>query len=318
MRTPYPNELMHYGVMGMKWGVRRYQNPDGTLTAEGRAHYGVTIQATDSAVTKKAKRDFNTLSEQEFRKKYATTKEVYARRVKKYGDPYMNSPLAKTGKKLAAKQKAKAESSSRALEKEIQALENSKDKIAMSDSVRKSAIEGLVRQKELTDKKIKDLDQELKTGTVSNRSDDDAGAISVAFAKRQYDRLKKIENDTRRMNRMTDRQEISLKNAQKYWKERSLGKKHSDIDPKLQRSAFVRTEDWVRSYSLGERAAQRAVINGTKNVIKEYAKNKSPGPASVRSTVSTINYGKVATNTALETVGDLYWNNFWNVMFGHF
>lgn len=40
MRTPYSNELMHYGVMGMKWGVRRYQNPDGTLTAEGRRHLG--------------------------------------------------------------------------------------------------------------------------------------------------------------------------------------------------------------------------------------------------------------------------------------
>lgn len=32
----YYEELYHHGVKGMKWGVRRYQNPDGTLTSEGK------------------------------------------------------------------------------------------------------------------------------------------------------------------------------------------------------------------------------------------------------------------------------------------
>ena len=33
-------ELYHHGVKGQKWGIRRYQNADGTLTAEGRKRYG--------------------------------------------------------------------------------------------------------------------------------------------------------------------------------------------------------------------------------------------------------------------------------------
>lgn len=31
------NYLAHHGILGMKWGVRRYQNPDGSLTALGKA-----------------------------------------------------------------------------------------------------------------------------------------------------------------------------------------------------------------------------------------------------------------------------------------
>lgn len=33
------NHLEHHGIIGMKWGVRRYQNKDGTLTNAGKKRY---------------------------------------------------------------------------------------------------------------------------------------------------------------------------------------------------------------------------------------------------------------------------------------
>lgn len=33
------NELAHWGIKGMRWGVRRYQNKDGTLTPAGKKRY---------------------------------------------------------------------------------------------------------------------------------------------------------------------------------------------------------------------------------------------------------------------------------------
>lgn len=50
-----PDELFHHGVKGQKWGLRRFQNPDGTLTAQGRQRYKV-----DSGPRNVARAVFNT------------------------------------------------------------------------------------------------------------------------------------------------------------------------------------------------------------------------------------------------------------------
>ena len=40
------NELYHHGIKGQKWGVRRYQNEDGSLTNSGKKHYKKMLDKT--------------------------------------------------------------------------------------------------------------------------------------------------------------------------------------------------------------------------------------------------------------------------------
>lgn len=54
------SELYHYGVRGMKWGVRRYQNYDGSYTKRGLERYRKAQSAYDNAKAnaKKARTEY--------------------------------------------------------------------------------------------------------------------------------------------------------------------------------------------------------------------------------------------------------------------
>lgn len=51
-QTESDASLSHHGIKGMRWGVRRFQNKDGSLKNAGKKRYNVDIE---DAVTKKQK-----------------------------------------------------------------------------------------------------------------------------------------------------------------------------------------------------------------------------------------------------------------------
>ncbi len=86
------NELYHHGIKGQKWGRRRWQNEDGTLTEEGKKRYGYGYDY-DKGLTIDKDRYITRVS---FNDKETNTGRTYASFKKEDVDKYVNN-----GKMLA-------------------------------------------------------------------------------------------------------------------------------------------------------------------------------------------------------------------------
>jgi len=59
-------ELQHHGIKGMHWGVRRFQNADGTLTSAGRQRYDTGYAKSPRKIAKEQKK-----YDKQYKKNYA-------------------------------------------------------------------------------------------------------------------------------------------------------------------------------------------------------------------------------------------------------
>jgi len=74
------DELYHHGILGQKWGVRRYQNSDGSLTAQGKKRYGGnSYKELTPEGKKKYKTDVSITRKLRSAKDSAETADMYAK-----------------------------------------------------------------------------------------------------------------------------------------------------------------------------------------------------------------------------------------------
>ena len=133
------DELRHWGIPGQRWGNRRFQNEDGSLTPEGRERYGVEKARTKADVQKaKAKISYSTQKYKADLKSKAK-KEADTRHAKE--ERHKVKEWART-EKLAKKEQTKIDNVGKSSAFKFKNTKN------MSDDDLKSAIERLKLQSE--------------------------------------------------------------------------------------------------------------------------------------------------------------------------
>ena len=77
-------ELYHHGILGQKWGVRRFQNADGSLTPKGQKRYNKVMNSNNMAYVY---RNRKVLSDKDYQKKYESFKRDAEMKQMMRGDP---------------------------------------------------------------------------------------------------------------------------------------------------------------------------------------------------------------------------------------
>lgn len=110
------NYLEHFGIPGMKWGVRKYQNPDGTLTPAGIQRYNKVFEKNYNNMNNYI-RAYNRMADDWNHNKIKSFNEEWTKKHgEDYGDDYVEEYYKRAG---ADVEKYRSEEATRAALKSV-------------------------------------------------------------------------------------------------------------------------------------------------------------------------------------------------------
>lgn len=159
------NELAHWGIKGMRWGIRRYQNKDGSLTPAGKKRYNEEMERAEN-------------ERKELNRKQRTNAKIRKLNALQDANAELKKRLQEESdaldpKKVAAKEKAEAKAEKKARKLIEKAEKAELKKLKKAEEAEEAELKALKKAEEEAEKHHKQAVENSKTKSYKDMTDEE-------------------------------------------------------------------------------------------------------------------------------------------------